>query len=361
MRAEQPSSGPNSGPVSVVIAALLCVLVLTGAVHPDATSVPAEGEDDGMAVLQRAAAANNRVAYSAVREVRGPQSSGRDGVDVRVVNHPGAGMAMSPMAGEGEESGAQAFVVLASSALESLDGRLLDVLEENYHVVDTGPDGIDGRPAHLVEALRADSTVAGRFWVDTETDLLLGHTVYDRAGEPAFSSHLTDLSLGEGTWPDEVLGDSPWGDALNAGERRDLREAGWVLPEHLTWNLRLVDARSKRYEDEPVVHAVYSDGLSQVSVFTQRGKLGTEHPSTLRNGYAGTGTGGSGVTTGHDTIFGGDVGQYQSVWQANGFVYTVLADAPADLASSAVTALPGPEDSGFWARVLRGLSRLGLL
>lgn len=356
MRAGKPSSGPNSGPASVAIAALLCVLVLTGAVHPDATSVPAQGEDDGMAVLQRAAAANGRVAFTAVREVRGPESSGQRGVDVHVVNHPGSGLAMSA---PGEKD--QAFVVLASSALESLDERLLDVLEDTYHVVDTGPGRLDGRPAHLVEVLRADSTVAGRFWVDTETDLLLGHTVYDRAGEPAFSSHLTDLRLGEGDWPEEVLGDSPWGDALNSGERDDLREAGWAVPEHLTWNLRLVDARSKRYEGEPVVHAVYSDGLSQVSVFTQRGKLGIEHPSTLRNGYAGTGTGGSGVTTGHDTIFGGDVGQYQSVWQANGFVYTVLADAPADLATSAVTALPGPENSGFWARVLRGLSRLGLL
>src|SRR5690606_37830589 len=105
-----------------VVAALLCVLVLTGAVHPDATSVPAKGEDDGMAVLQRAAAANNRVAYSAVREVRGPQNSDRDGVDVHVVNSPGAGVAMSPTAGEGE-NGEQAFVVLASSALESLDER----------------------------------------------------------------------------------------------------------------------------------------------------------------------------------------------------------------------------------------------
>jgi sigma-E factor negative regulatory protein RseB len=356
VRSEGPSSGPNSGPASAVIAALLCVLVLTGAVHPEATSVPAEGEDDGMAVLQRSAASHNEVAYTAVREVRGPEDTGRGRVDVRVVNRPGAGLAMSPL--DEEE---RAFVVLASSALESLDDRLLDVLEDTYHVVDAGSDGLDGRPAHLVEALRADSTVAGRFWVDTETDLLLGHTVYDLAGEEAFSSHLTELSLEEGSWPEEVLGDSPWGDALDGGERRELREAGWVLPEHLTWNLRLVDTRSKHYGGEPVVHAVYSDGLSQVSVFTQRGKLGTEHPSTLHNGYAGTGTGGGGVTTGHDTIFGGDVGQYQSVWQANGFVYTVLADAPADLASSAVAALPGPEGSGFWARVLRGLSRLGLL
>ncbi|WP_026128835.1 MULTISPECIES: sigma-E factor regulatory protein RseB domain-containing protein [Nocardiopsis] len=357
MRSGGPSSGPNSAPASVA-AALMCALVLTGAVHPDATSVPAEGEDDGMAVLHRASDAHGRVAYTGVREVRGPEGEDRDGVDLRVVNRPSSGLAMSPLGEEDEES---AFVVLASSALESLDERLLVVLEDTYQVVDAGRESLDGRPAHLVEALRADSTVAGRFWVDTETHLLLGHAVYDRSGAEAFSSHLTDLSLGEGAWPDEALGDSPWGDALDGGERRELREAGWTLPEHLTWDLRLVDTRSKRYGERRVVHAVYSDGLSQVSVFVQRGKLGTEHPSTLGNGYTGTGTGGGGVTTGHDTIFGGDVGQYQSVWQANGFVYTVLADAPADLASSAVAALPGPEDSGFWARVLRGLSRLGLL
>ena len=356
MRSGEPSSAARSGPANAITIALLCLLLLTGGVHPEATSVPAEGEDHGMPVLQRAAAADGRVAYTAVREVRGPESSGQDRVDVSVVNRPGQGLAMSPP-GEDEH----AFVVLSSTALESLDERLLDMLADTYHVADAGVEELDGRSAHLVEAVRADSTVAGRFWVDTETDLLLGRTVYDRAEEPALSSRLTDLRFRDRDWPEEADGDSPWGEVLNRADRDGLRDSGWAVPEHLTWDLRLVDARSKRYEDERVVHAVYSDGLSQVSVFTQRGKLGTGHLSTLRNGYTGTGEGGSGVTTEHDTIFGGDVGQYQSVWQANGFVYTVLADAPADLASSAVAALPGPEDSGFWARVLRGLSRLGLL
>ena len=356
MRPGEPSSGVKSGPATVIAIALLCVLLLTGGSHPEASSVPAEGEDDGMAVLQRAAAADGRVAYTAVREMWGPEDAGQDGFDVRVVNRPGEGLAMSPL-GEDEHT----FVVLSSTALESLDERLLDMLADTYHVVDAGPDRFADRPTHLVEAVRADSTVAGRFWVDAETDLLLGRTVYDRAEEPAFSSRLTDLRFSDRDWPDEVLGDSPWGESLDRADRAGLRGEGWAMPEHLTWNLRLVDARSEHYEGERVVHAVYSDGLSQVSVFAQRGKLGTEHPSTLRNGYTGTGTGGSGVTTGHDTIFGGDVGQYQSVWQADGFVYTVLADAPASLASSAVVALPGPETSGFWARVQRGLSRLGLL
>lgn len=346
----------NSAPATVLVVAVLCALLLTVAAHPDPAAVPAVGADHGMPVLRGAAAAGNETAYSAVREMTGPGGAQEPGFHVRVVNRPGDGIAMAPVGAE--ES---AFVVRASSALESLDERLLRMLQDTYAVLDAGVTDLDGRQARLVEAERSDGTVAGRFWVDTDTGLLLGRTVYEATGEIALSVRLTGLVLGEGHWPEDAVGDELWGDALNAAERHDLREQGWSVPEHLAWNLRLVDARSTQYAGHRVVHAVYSDGLSQVSVFTQRGKLDTEHSPAFRNGYAGTETGGSDVTTQHDTIFGGDVGQYQSMWQADGFVYTVLADAPAGLASSAVTALPGPEDPGFWGRVQRGMSRLGFL
>ncbi|PDP86897.1 transcriptional regulator [Glycomyces fuscus] len=357
MSAEEPSSA-NSAPVTILVVALLCALLLTAAAHPQPTAVPAEGGDDGMPVLHRAAAAEDEVAYSAVREITGPEDT--EGAEerelrVRVVSRPGDGIALAPV---GDEE--SALVVDASSALESLDDRLLSMLRDTYAVSDAGPTRLDGREARLVEAERADGTVAGRFWVDTATGLLLGRSVYGADGEHALSFRLTGLELGEEDWPDDAIGDSPWGDTLTGAERAGLRAQEWPLPEYLAWNLRLVDARSTEHGGHRVVHAVYSDGLSQVSVFTQRGKLNSEHSPSHPNGYAGTGTGGSGVTPQHGTIFGGAVGQYQSMWQANGFVYTVLADAPAGLASSAVTALPGP-GSGFWARVHRGLSRLGFL
>lgn len=343
--------GTRSAVFALVVA--LCVLLCSAAVHPEASEIPAEGGDDGMTVLRGAAEADGRVAYTAVRGLRGPQGA----LAVRVVSRPGEGLAMAPLGAE-----EQPFVVSSSSALETLDESLLGMLEHTYRVVEAEPEELDGRSAKVVEARRADDTVAGRFWVDEATDLLLGRDVYDPAGEPSFSSRLTELRLGDQDWPEGTLGDEPWGDALDHTEREELRSEGWVLPEHLTWNLRLVDARSTHHEEHRVVHTVYSDGLSQISVFAQRGKLGEEHLSADQNGYVGTGSGGTGVTTGHETIFGGDVGQYQSMWQANGFVYTLLADAPADLASSAVTALPGPEgSSGFWSRVQRGLSRLGLV
>lgn len=346
-------SSATSGPATLLVVLALCVVLLTGAACPDADQVPAEGTDDGMPVLRRAAVAGTQTAYSAVREVTGP---GQDSSHVRVVHRPGDGLALAPVGEEGS-----AFVVRTSSALEALDEHLLHMLEDTYEVTDEGAADLDGRPARVVVAARADGTAAGRFWVDVGTGLLVGSTVYEADGEEAVSVRLTGLEPGEGDWPDVSVGGAPWGDALTPDERTALRDEGWTLPEHLDWNLRLVDARSTEHGGSRVVHAVYSDGLSQVSVFAQRGKLDMKHAASFRDGYAGTDTGGSGVTPQHDTIFGGDAGQYQSMWQADGFVYTVLADAPVGIASSAVTALPGPEGSGFWARVQRGMSRLGFL
>ncbi|OLT25588.1 transcriptional regulator [Nocardiopsis sp. CNR-923] len=368
MSAEDSSSRPS---LALVALAALCLLCLTAGSHPDSSDVPAEGRDDGMQVLRRASLTEDELSYTAVRTVSGPAggtgTAGRTDREIRlrVVSRPGQGIALARL-GEGVDGGDAggefdgAFVVRDSSELDALDGRLLRMLEDTYRVTDAGPAELDGRAVRLVEADRSDGSVAGRFWVDADTGLLVGRTVYEESGEVALSSRLTDVRVGEGDWPVEAHGGEPWGDVLTPDERDALRDGDWCLPEDLTWNLRLVDARSTYLGEHRVVHAIYSDGLSQVSVFAQRGKLGTEHPSTHRDGHTGTGAGGGGATTRHGGIFGGDVGQYQSVWQSEGFVFAVLADAPAGLASSAVIALPGPESSGFWARVRRGLSRWGV-
>lgn len=348
MSAEGPSAHPV--PAAVAAVALLCLL-LTGGVHPCADAVPGDGPDDGMAVLRRSA--SGEVAYTAIREMTG--EAGRGDPPTRVVDRPGDGVALIPLTG-----GADPFVV-ADSPFKELDERLLTTLERVYTVADAGIGEVDGRPAHTVEAVRANGTVAGRFWVDVDTGVLVGGSVYEPDGRDVLGFRLTDLEPGDRHWPEEAAEDSPWGDVLTPAEREALRADGWVLPENLAWNLSLIDARGTVHAGHKVVHAVYSDGLSQVSVFSQRGKLDEDAPNGVRGGSAGTGTGGTGVTPQHDTIFGGDGGRYHGMWQADGFVYTVLADAPADLTASAVTALPGPDDSGFWARVHRGMSRLGLM
>ena len=353
MSAEESSSGPTLIPVAILLT-LTCVLLLTAASPPDPCAVPADGPDDGMSLLQRAARAEDEVAYTGVRRISSAEHGGR--TDLRVINRPGEGLFLAQL---GEED--RGLFVRSSQALDSLDARMLAMLRDIYAVTDTGRTEFRDREAHLVETLRADGSVAGRFWVDTETDLLIGRTIYERDEEEAISTRLVELELGGDSRPEHMRADEPWGEVLDAVELDELRAQGWHVPEHLDWDLRLIDARSTHHGDHMVVHSVYSDGLSQISVFTQRGRLGTAHTAPPRNGYVGTDTDGPGISPQHDMIFGGDTGQYQSMWQANGFVYTVLADAPAELAASAVNALPEPETPGFWARVQRGLSRWGVL
>src|SRR5699024_12094827 len=66
--AEESSSGPTLIPVALLLT-LTCVLLLTNAAPPDPYAVPADGPDDGMPLLQRAARAEDEVAYPGGRRV----------------------------------------------------------------------------------------------------------------------------------------------------------------------------------------------------------------------------------------------------------------------------------------------------
>ena len=107
----------------------------------------------------------------------------------------------------------------------------------------------------------------------------------------------------------------------------------------------LLGARQDRTPEGPVIDLDYSDGLSLVSVFLQRGHL--------RPGLAGW----SRVVMGGSPVYAAASGDQAFVWSAQGFVYTVVAAAPPQTVAQAVAALPhGPE--GLLARMRHGLHRL---
>ena len=89
----------------------------------------------------------------------------------------------------------------------------------------------------------------------------------------------------------------------------------------------------------------YSDGLSMVSVFEQRGKL----PARLA-GWRKTKTGGHVVFTLPD--------QRSLTWAGHGMVFTMVADAPSQTVDAVVGALPHDGPTGFWKRMSRGLVRV---
>jgi sigma-E factor negative regulatory protein RseB len=334
--------------VALLLAGALLVLVaLSASVSPAVAQVPAPGADDGLAVLRRAAASGGGVAFEGVQAVT---AAGEDGPRTRlveVVHVPGEGTGFSGAAAEPDP----ALVVDQSAWRLRLDEELLGDLAANYRVTDSGTGRVCGREVRRVEALRADGSVAGRFWIDTETGLPLRHEVVDDAGRVAYGAEFLRLRVG-GTppLPDGAEAAAPWGEPVADGDVERLRDEGWHLPGHLAWDLRLAEVRAKDAEGGRVLHLGYSDGLSVVSVFVQRGRLADEPPE-----------GWTTVPTDHGTVYTGDTLGRSRMWESGGFVYTVMADAPPELVTAAVDGFPPPGGDGVAPRLARGFARLATL
>ncbi|RNL78211.1 hypothetical protein EFW17_23345 [Halostreptopolyspora alba] len=304
-----------------------------------------------MDLLRRAAETSRVTAYDGVQSVA-VRSAGTLATERAEVRHrPGEGTGYAEVTTRNAVAGRSLVVGPTSSARP--DERVLESLEHNYRVTRAGSDTVAGRTAEVVDARRGDGSVAGRFWVDERTSLPLRRDVLDATGEVTHSVRFVTLAVGDdtGTLPGSSGETGHWRNTLSPRERTRLERRGWTLPERISWNLPLVDARSKRTTDGRVVHLSYSDGLSIVSVFVQRGQLGHES--------VGTTSGMRPVVEGGGTIYVDDSGQSRRMWESGGFVYTVLADAPPEMTGTVVGALPDPDGSGFWARVWRGFERLG--
>ncbi len=138
---------------------------------------------------------------------------------------------------------------------------------------------------------------------------------------------------------------TPW-NVLTAADLKRLRAAGWPLPANLPGGLVLFDARQAATPSGRVFQLGYSDGLSGVSLFVQRGGL----PRKL--------AGWKPVEVAGRTVYARDpVGQGIS-WSSPGYVLTLIADAPAATISAAVRALPYDAQRGFWSRLGHGFGRV---
>ena len=124
-----------------------------------------------------------------------------------------------------------------------------------------------------------------------------------------------------------------------------LQAQGWPLPGRLPGHLVLLGARQDSTREGPVIDLDYSDGLSLVSVFLQRGHL--------RPGLADW----SRVVLGGSPVYANTPDDQAFVWSSQGFVYTVVAAAPPQTVAQVVAALPHGSP-GLLARMRQGLHRL---
>jgi sigma-E factor negative regulatory protein RseB len=204
-----------------------------------------------------------------------------------------------------------------------------------------------GRAAHVVEALRDGGGIAGRFWLDAATGLVLRRESFDKAGRLVRSSAFTAVTISPTETPEAADVPVP---GLDRTEVSRLRAAGWQVPEHLPGDLELFDARLRTHGGQQVLHLSYSDGLSTLSLFAQHGRLGT----APLHGFSREQMGGS-------TVWVRPSSPERIVWGGGGRVFTLLSDASPDTVRSAVRSLPHdkPPRTGLLARLERGLKRLG--
>ena len=236
----------------------------------------------------------------------------------------------------------------ASPGVLNLPGWMLDLIQSHYRLGYAGTSSAAGRAALLVGVWRSDGTLAARFWLDRTTFLPLRRQLFDAADHLVSDSGYLSLRLGGIDPPEQPTpGAAAWGVRPPVDSLADLRGQGWPVPRRLG-GLELVTLTGTAEGSRPVVDASYSDGLSVVSVFFQRGELADGLPGwhpTLVDGRV---------------VYAGEPDERSLSWSSRGFVFTVIADAPAVTVAMVVAGLPhDAQGDGFWSRLGRGLERIG--
>jgi sigma-E factor negative regulatory protein RseB len=226
---------------------------------------------------------------------------------------------------------------------------LVQLLETHYLVAYAGAGSADDRTAQVVEAWRTDGSLAARFWLDEATKLPLEREVFDSAAHVISQDVFIDVKFAnQGPTPPEgaAAAPGPWTAALSHAQLLTLRARGWLVPSQLPGGLSLYTGAETEASTGTVLDLGYSDGLSVVSLFEQRGALAARLAGWRKTTVAGR------------VVFVAEPDQRSMTWASRGMVYTLMADAPTQTVDAVVAALPHDSPAGFWKRMSRGLVRL---
>ena len=226
--------------------------------------------------------------------------------------------------------------------------RLLELLASNYEVVYAGHGSADNRAALVVEVRRPGGGLAARFWLDAATKLPLRREIFAGDARMISEDSFTSLQVGPGglgAMP--VPAGEPWTAQLDGPRLATMRAKGWPLPAQLPGDLVLFAATERSASSGPVINVSYSDGLDVVSLFVQRGLLARPTSGWRK------------ITVRGRTVYSVNPDERSFAWSADGYVYTMVADAPMTTVGQVVSAVPGAaRPPGFWQRIGHGLHRL---
>jgi sigma-E factor negative regulatory protein RseB len=289
-------------------------------------------------------------------------SSGSGSVLVSDIWHVSGGQTVTQTLDAGASFSSQPYLSSdtdgqAPEGVLGVTAPLVQLLETHYVVAYAGAGSADDRAAQVVEAWRADGSLAARFWLDDATRLPLEREVFDSAahviGRDVFLNVRFANQGASGPAPASAGGaaasgdpQESWTDPLSQAQLLALRGRGWLVPGEMPGGLSLFTGAETESSSGTVLDLGYSDGLSMVSVFEQRGHLAAKLAGWRKTTVAG------------HVIFVAGPDQRSLTWSSRGMVYTLMADAPTQTVDAAVGVLPHDRPAGFWKRMSRGLVRL---
>jgi sigma-E factor negative regulatory protein RseB len=313
---------------------------------------PQSRPDDGIAMLERAAAAARRLSYSGTQMVSFWTDNGSTSALIGITHVGGEGLLLrvaptpqNPGGAVYDDEGGEVPEVVGFAK------GTLDLLASHYDVAVEGGGEVAGRTAYVVTVRRPGSSPSARFWIDRATSLTLRREVLDGEGRTVRESAFIEVSIGQAN-VSEVVVDQAASMPPAPGAPTDvgaLRDAGWHVPDRLGSDLALFDARVSGSGRDEVLHLSYSDGVTTASVFEQRGLLDTAAVQGWPR-----------ETIGGETVYVQGSFPRRVVWSGGETVFTVVADCPRAALDDLVATLPhGEPGRGIGDRLESGLGRVG--
>jgi len=307
---------------------------------------------DGMSLLTKAAVAGLDTSYQGVEVIAQSEVNGTVTM-ISSVWHRGGGPTVAQTSDPEALADGGPYVAYdgdthAPDGVFGVTKTLVGLIGRNYLAVFRGVGTAVNRPAFIVELDRSDGSLAARYWLDKKTLVPLQREVYDTSHELVSEEAFVQVQFGPVNRPPAAApARQTWaGVAVPARLLLELDGSGWVLPAALPGGLTLYEAAQSGMGAGEVVDLGYSDGLSVISLFVQRGTLAPKMP-----GWQPVNLNGHLVYAANHSI----------TWAGHGFVYTVIADAPPQTVEAVVAALPQNSAPGFFERMGRGLGRMAAL
>ena len=310
------------------------------------SDVAAAQQARAMHLLVLAASAGQATSYQGVEETR---QLGVNGATVTVFSqvwHQGGGLTLirtlsgsTPVVSydTGDRSPAGVFGVTGSQ---------VTLLGKHYIAAYRGAGTSSGLPATIVAVYRFDGSLAARFWLDARTHVPLRREDFDTADKLVSDELFTKVQFGplterptaatiESPAPASSSGSAWVASSTPAVQVALLAKRGVRLPGTLLAGLPLYAAGWSGSGEGQVTDLEYSDGLSVISLFVQRGTLAARMAGWQPLSLDGVRV----YVSGHSVT-----------WAGRGEVYTMIADAPPQTVAEAVAALPGGGQPGLVGR-----------